>query len=228
MNEFKDKIILVTGAGKGSGRALAEAFADRGARVAANDISPINLDEVVGNINKRGGIAKAFVEDVAKKVAVQAMLNQITDEWGRVDILINCANVEPRYPLLDIDEWDWHRVLDVNVTGALLMMQSAGRIMRAQNGGVIVNVATLTRQLPEPQRAAYLASRAALVLLTRFAAPEFADARVRLHAVCTGLPELHHAEIAASDIISAALALCSDEAAHLNGQIVNVNAGDRS
>ena len=117
-DDFKDKVILITGAGKGSGRALVEAFAARGALVAANDISPVNLDPLAAQPN---GTIKTYVEDIAKKVGAQAVVKQTEDDFGKIDILINHAAVEPRVNLLDMDEWDWHRVLDVNLTGAFLM-----------------------------------------------------------------------------------------------------------
>ncbi len=120
-------MVLITGAGRGNGRLLAEAFAANGACVAANDISPVNLDPLVAQSN---GLIKAYVEDVAKKVGAQAVVKQAEDDFGKIDILINHAAVEPRVPLLDMDEWDWHRVLDVNLTGAFLMMQSVGRVMK--------------------------------------------------------------------------------------------------
>jgi len=138
MNKLEKKVVLITGAGKGSGRLLAQAFAERGARVAANDISPVNVEEVVDTIIAKGGLARAYIEDVAKKVGAQHIVKQVEDDFGRIDILINHAAVEPHIPLLDMDEWDWHRVLDVNLTGAFLMTQSAGRVMRAQGSGVIV------------------------------------------------------------------------------------------
>src|SRR3990172_4276226 len=118
MNHIKDKVVLITGAGKGAGRALAEAFAEHGAFVAANDISPINVEQVVDGIIARGGKAKAYVEDVAKKVGAQALVKHVEDDLGTIDILINHAAVEPHTPLLNMDEWDWHRTLDVNLTGA--------------------------------------------------------------------------------------------------------------
>src|SRR5690349_7631237 len=127
--QLKDKVVLITGAGKGAGRLLAEAFAVQGARVALNDISPINVEEVADGIVKRGGQAKAFIDDIAKKVAVQMLVNEIEDQFGRIDILVNHANVQPKAALIDMDEWDWHRVYDVNVTGAFLVTQSTARVM---------------------------------------------------------------------------------------------------
>ena len=147
MNALKDKVILITGAGRGSGRLLAKAFADGGAVVAANDVSPINVEEVVDRIVAEGGRGKAYIEDVAKKVGAQHLIKQVEDDLGRIDVLINHAAVKPNIPLLDMDEWDWHRVMDVNLTGAFLMIQSAGRVMRAQGSGVIINMITV----PDPR-----------------------------------------------------------------------------
>ncbi len=182
--EFAGKVVLITGAGKGTGRALAESFAARGARVALNDISPINVDEVATLISASGGQARTYLHDVAKKVGVQALINQVEDDWGRVDILIQHAAVAPHTPLLDLDEWDWHRTLDVNLTGAFLVLQSAGRVMCAQGGGIIVDL------VPGPETAseagAYDASMAGMHALTLAAARELAPFGVRVHAVELG------------------------------------------
>ena len=177
-----DKVVLITGAGKGCGRVLAEAFAGRGASVAANDISPVNVDEVVNGILKKGGRAKAYIEDIAKKLGAQLIINQVEDDFGQIDILINHAAVEPRVPLLDMDEWDWHRVLDVNLTGAFLMTQSVGRVMRARGTGVIVNLITETAG-DEGRQAAFVASMNGLRGFTGQAARELGQYGIRVHAV---------------------------------------------
>lgn len=182
MDTLKDKVVLITGAGKGSGRILALAFADHGSLVAANDISPINVEDVVHQIVARGGRAKAYIDDVAKKVGVQNILNQVEDDFGRIDILVHHAAVEPRVPLLDMDEWDWHRVLDVNLTGAFLMTQSAGRLMRAQGSGVIIHLVQRTKQ-NETQETAFAASMAGVEALARRAAQEFAQYGIQVHSV---------------------------------------------
>ena len=182
MDKLKNKIVLISGAGKGSGRILAKAFAERGAIVAANDISPINVEEVVNQIVARGGRAKAYIDDIAKKVAVQNIINQVEDDFGRLDVVINHAAVEPRVPLLDMDEWDWHRVLDVNLTGAFLMTQSVGRVMRARGSGVIINLITGSTR-DESAEAAYLASMQGLAEFTRQAARELSPYGIRVYLV---------------------------------------------
>ena len=182
--DLKKKVVLITGAGRGRGRLLAEAFAGQGAYVAANDISPVNVDEVVDSILQRGGQAKAYIEDVAKKVGVQSIIKQVEDDFGRIDILVNHAAVEPRLPLLDLDEWDWHRVLDVNLTGAFLMIQSVGRVMRAQGGGVILNLLPpANKTVGVVAGAAFVASMSGLAGLTRLAAQELGPHGIHVHAV---------------------------------------------
>jgi NAD(P)-dependent dehydrogenase (short-subunit alcohol dehydrogenase family) len=182
MDKLKDKVLLITGAGKGSGRILAQAFAERGGLVAANDISPINVEEVVNEIVAKGGRAKAYIEDVAKKVGVQNVVNQVEDDFGRIDILINHAAVEPHVPLLDMDEWDWHRVLDVNLTGAFLMTQSVGRLMRLQGSGVVINL--IPRFTPdEKNQAAFIASMHGLKGLSHEAKRELGPYGIDVYVV---------------------------------------------
>lgn len=208
MTDFEGKVVLITGAGKGSGRKLAEVFANHGATVAANDISPINVEEVVEGIQARGGDARAYVDDIAKKVGAQALVKQVEDDFGRIDILVNHASVEPHFSLLEMDEWDWRRVLDVNLTGAFLVTQSVGRMMREQGGGVIVNllipnpgvtVADRDESLSAPvrtepgqaeyggpeKRAAFFVSMAGLESLSQQAAREFAPYGIRVLCVTT-------------------------------------------
>jgi NAD(P)-dependent dehydrogenase (short-subunit alcohol dehydrogenase family) len=185
MSNIQDKVVLITGAGKGSGRLLAQALAKRGAIIAANDISPINVEEVVDEVTRTGGRAKAYIEDVAKKVGAQNLIMQVEDDFGRVDILINHASVKPHVGLLEMDEWDWHRVLDVNMTGVFLMTQSVGRVMRGQGSGVMINLVTLNQD-PVKNEAAFVASMNGLVGFTRQAARELNPHGIQVYTVETG------------------------------------------
>ena len=187
--ELKDKVVLITGAGKGTGWALAEALAERGAFIAANDVSPINVEQLVAQILANGGKAKAYIEDVAKKVGVQSLIHDVEDDLGKIDILINHAAVQPHTLLLNMDEWDWHRTLDVNLTGAFLMMQSVGRTMRASSAkgvkghGVILNIVAGTGEGLSQEAGTYIASKAGLAALSNQADQEFSLHGIRVHAV---------------------------------------------
>ena len=181
---MKGKVVLITGAGKGIGRRLAEELAALGATIVANDISPINVEEVAAGIRARGGMVKVYVEDVAKKVGAQMLVKRVEDEFGGLDVLVNHAAVEPHTPLLDMDEWDWHRTLDVNLTGAFLMSQSAGRVMRAKGSGVILNLGAGAGE-KEKEAGAFLVSKSALAELSHQLARELNPFGVRVLTAST-------------------------------------------
>jgi NAD(P)-dependent dehydrogenase (short-subunit alcohol dehydrogenase family) len=247
MSEFNGKVALITGAGRGIGRALAAAFAAQGARVAANDLTPVNLDESVRRIRQAGGECNDYVFDIAAKMPVQAMIEQVRADFGRIDILINNAGVEPHGSLLEMDEWDWRRTVDVNLTGPFFTMQSVGRMMQEQGGGVIVNIASIAgRAHGLRDRSAYVASKTGLIGLTREAARELAAYNIRVNAVCPGVIETEMTAAlrqnenmlrkwledipqgrlgTVDDVTGLVLFLCSDAAAYLTGQAINVDGG---
>ncbi len=231
MSEFTGKVVLVTGAGRGLGRAIALAFAAQGAILAANDISPMGVDATVEQITQAGGRAKAYVYDVAKRMPVQAMMDEILNDFERLDIAVNNAAVAPKASILDMDEWDWHRVIDVNLGGPFFTMQHAGRAMREQGGGVIINMADAAGRVSGlPGRPAYLASKAGLIGLSREAAREFAPYGIRVNTVCpgglAGQPEpAQGAAGSPQNVVDVVLFLCSQAAAHINGQAIQVDGG---
>ncbi len=184
MGKPSNKVVLITGAGSGAGRAMAVALAMRGARIVVNDINADLAAETAAQVTAAGGLALEYVADISKKFSVQAMFNEIEDAWGPPNILINNARVVPQKPLLDMDEWDWRRTLDVNLTGVFIMMQVAGRVMRARGDGLIINVI----QAPEEAAGlgAYLASIAGVRALTEAARGELADDKVSVALVDWG------------------------------------------
>ncbi len=242
MDEFKDKIVLVTGAGRGIGRAIAEAFAARGAILAVNDITPVTLDETVRAILRADGRVKGFVEDIAKRLPVESMINEILEGFGRIDILVNNAAVEPRAALLDMDDWDWQRTLDVNLSGPFFAMQQAGRAMRSRGGGAIVNIGSAGGRVQGlKDRGAYLASKMGLIGLSREAAREFAAYGIRVNVVCPGEIDTGKSWQVSGDsamliplgrpgtpqdVVGLVLFLCSDAAGYITGQAINVDGGE--
>lgn len=182
ITNLEGKVILVTGAGKGVGRSIAQAFASRGASLAINDLTPINLDQTEAAIRATGGQVKAYIVDVTKKMPIQGLVNTVLDDWGRIDILVNCAQVKPTSTLLDMDDWDWQRTLDVNLTGVFLLMQSVGRVMRTQGGGRILTIGTHS-QSELKQQAAYTVSKAGLTELCTRAKQEFHEYGIQVHLI---------------------------------------------
>lgn len=246
MDEFTDKVVLITGAGRGKGREIALGFASLGAVVAANDINPLNLDETVNQIRQAGGRSDAFVFDIAKRMPIAGMLAQVLEQFGKVNILVNHASVKPDASLLEMDEWDFHRTIDVNLAGVFFTMQQVGRVMQVQGEGSMVNLLSFGGHGHYTKgQAAYIASQAGVIGLTHAAARELADHHIRVNAVYQGesletedfctvsrMPNLgawreahpqvrlgHHPEL-----VSAVLYLCSSEAASLNGKIVGIES----
>lgn len=174
-------IILITGAGRGLGRRLAEELGQHGATIAVNDINPDSAAETARLVEAAGGRARTYLADVSKKFPVQAMLNAIEDDWGRLDVLIHNARVVPQKPVLDMDEWDWRRTLDVNLTGAFVLLQVAGRQMRAAGTGTII--LPIQRSPEAAHIAAYESARRGLEGLASAAARELAAEGVQLHTV---------------------------------------------
>lgn len=181
MAKLTGKVVLVTGAGKGTGRAIAQECAVHGARLAINDLTPVNLDETEANIRRTGGQVKAYIVDVTKKMPIQSLVNSVLEDWGRIDILINCAKVKPKSSLMEMDDWDWQRTLDVNLSGVFLLMQSVGRVMSKQGGGSILTIG-LQAETGENQ-AAYAISQAALAELSARVGTEFSTYNIQVHLI---------------------------------------------
>ncbi len=242
MDEFEGRVVLITGAVKGLGQEVALAFASLGVRVAANDINPLNVDETVAQIHRLGGDAQGYVSDIAKRMPAEALVAQVVEHFGRLDFLVSHASVDPEAPVLEMDEWDFHRTLDVNLAGPYFCIQLAGRVMREQGGGAMVNILPAGSKTHQGH-AAFAASQAGLAGLTRAAAAELAWFNIRLNAICeapadpemltvrvwdaaeirrwrAAYPTLRLGEQA--DLVSAVLFLCSEAASSLNGQVLSL------
>lgn len=235
--------MLITGAGKGVGRALAIAFAQAGASVAANDLTPANLDTTLAKINAAGGKARPYLADVAKSMPVHSMVQRIVDDWGGLDVVVNNAAVAPRAALLEMDEWDWQRTLDVNLSGPFWLAQAAGQAMQAQTEGAILNlIAQPDWLLGLHERSAYMTTQYGLIGLTLAMARELASSRIRINGLLLGPVEsafegeglgdaprridgANSGVVPMSKVVEQALFLCSAEAKDLNGQILAISKG---
>jgi len=172
-------LALVTGAGRGTGRAVALALGAAGARVAAIDVNPDAAERTAAEI---GPAATAHTVDVSNKMAVQTLLYALLEADERLRVLVNAAHVVPSSSALKMDEWEWNRTLDVNLKGAFLMAQTVARAMKETGGGVVLN-------LIREDASAHVAVRAAhagLEGLTQALQSEWAPLGVRVEALATG------------------------------------------
>lgn len=228
----------MTGAGADVGRAIAVSLAASGAAVIVNDLNPDRADQVASEITAAGGRALGWQADVSNRFQVSSMIEAGRDAFGRIHILVNAAGVRKLGPMSGLDEWDWRRILDVNLTGAFFCCQLLGRVMADEGGGVIVNMASAAgHPNPLPDGAGYVASKSALIGLTRQCAREFAPLGIRVNAVCPGnvpdgdvpLPPPANAQGrwgTAEEIADVVLFLCSDGARFMTGQAINVDGGE--
>ncbi len=183
MREFEQPVALVIGAGRGVGRAVAQALAARGACLAVVDITPVNLDQTLAQIQATGGQARDYICDVGKLMPVQTMIDQVLADWGRIDVLVNCAAVRPQAALLEMDEWDLRRTMEVNLVGSFFLLQQVGRVMRSAGGGVIINLVAGSQAEPRPAESAFAASMAGLQALSQQAAQELSPYGIQVYAV---------------------------------------------
>ena len=186
--DFSDTVVLVTGAGRGIGFAIARDFARFGATVYLNDILPERASRATAELIKQGYDAFAAPGDVADPEQVDWIFRHIDDHSGRIDVLVNNAGVEPVSSIFEHSLEDWQRTLDTNLTGAFLCTQKAALRMREQGRGSIVNIASIAgKSQPLYLRSAYAASKAGLVGFTKEAAREFAPYGIRVNAIAPGV-----------------------------------------
>lgn len=177
-----ERVALIVGAGNEIGQAVAQDLAKSGLRVALNDLLPTRIENLAADIKSKGGQAAVYAADLTRKLALQTSLQSILEAWGRIDVLVFVATVQPGANLLDMDEWDWHRTIDSNLTAAFLCMQSVGRVMREIGGGVIINVLAGTMEAS----AGYAASSSGLEALSVASAQELSAHNIQVHALRAG------------------------------------------
>ena len=249
MNEFKNKVALVTGAGSGIGRACALMFAKAGAKLIVADIVVAGGEETVRLINTADGEAVFTPCDVTKSEEVKSVMTTALKNYGRLDYACNNAGIG-RPPMLtgEYKEEDWRAVIDVNLVGAWLCMKYELEIMQKQGGGVIVNMASILGKVGFATASAYVAAKHGLIGLTETAALEYATQNIRVNAVCPGFiytPLLEkagmktgtdlHTQISnlhpmkrmgtSEEIANAVTWLCSDAASFITGHALMVDGG---
>ncbi len=247
---FKDQVIIITGAAQGIGRAYAHSFAAEGGKVAVVDMNLTKAENVVAEIVTTGGTAQAFQVDVSDKTTVFAMVQAVNDLWGRVDVLINNAAIFSTLkmkPFEQIEPEEWDAVMDVNGRGVFYCAQAVSPIMRAQKAGKIVNISSSVVVTGRANYAHYVASKGAVVALTRALATELGEDGINVNAISphgivtemprdTIKPEQWESIIASQtlkrkgsveDMIGVTMFLASTDSQYMTGQTLNVDAGLR-
>jgi glucose 1-dehydrogenase len=241
-----ERVCVVTGAASGIGAAMAQAFAEAGARVALLDRDANGAAHLAARLQAQGSSAVALGCDIADEVAVLRAADQVRDTLGPVDVLVNNAGLLRPGSLDSVSLTEWNAVLAVNLTGYLLCARAFGRDMLARGQGSIVHVASVSALHPQTASGAYSASKAGVLLLSRQLAAEWGPRGVRSNVICPGMIrtalsasfyeepgfEARRAAVTASrrigepqDIADPALFLASERSAYLNGAELVVDGG---
>lgn len=241
------KKAIVTGAGRGLGRAIASALAQAGAEIAVTSRSRALLDDVCATIRDGGGTAHPFALDVTDADACERVVTEIASEFGELHVLVNNAGTEEVRPALKVDEALWDRIVDTNLKGAFFCAQSAAHHMiTTGTPGAIINVCSLASYVGIPTAVPYSSSKSGLLGMTRALSAEWARHRIRVNAIAPGYFRTAMTEVFyqtegwqqtmlskiplgrfgdPADLGGTAIFLASDASAYVTGQCIAVDGG---
>ncbi|MBM7117589.1 3-oxoacyl-[acyl-carrier-protein] reductase [Archangium primigenium] len=245
MSAFKDKVVLVTGGSRGIGRAICVAFAKQGATVvisyAGNEAA---AQETLGLVQAAGARGEIVRFDVADTAACASAVEACVKTHGRLDVLVNNAGIAVDGLVMRVKDEDWDKQLDTNLRGAFALIRAASRPMMKQRGGAIINLTSVVGEMGNGGQAAYSASKAGLIGLTKSVARELASRNIRVNAVSPGFIDTdmtaslegatREKMVAAiplsrlgsgEDVANAVLFLAGDAAAYITGEVLKVNGG---
>jgi NAD(P)-dependent dehydrogenase (short-subunit alcohol dehydrogenase family) len=245
---LKDRVAIVTGAGRGIGFGIAQAFGREGARVVIGELVEERGQEAADKLKADGYLAQAFPLDVTQTASCKHITDQVLAEYGRIDILVNNAGLFDLYKSEEIPEESWRLQIDVMLNGAFFMTQAVARqAMIPQMNGAVVNIASIGGMGGWPMRSAYIAAKAGLIMLTEVLATEWAQFNIRLNCISPGVTRTNMVDslirqgavtldnyanrtplgrvAEVSEMAEVVLFLASDRASYITGENLRVDGG---
>ncbi len=193
--DLTGKVALITGASRGIGQAIAEAYAAAGAKVILSSRKAEGLEAAAESIRAQGGEALTMTAHNGDKAALQSLVKAGVETFGRVDVLVNNAATNPHFgTLLEADDSLWQKIIEVNLMGNVWLTQAVVPLMKQQGGGKIVNIASVNGIRPGRMQGIYSISKAAVINLTQTLAMELADANIQVNAIAPGLVQTKFAQ----------------------------------
>ena len=194
--DLTGKVAIVTGASRGIGQAIAECYAEAGAKVVISSRKQEGLDAVVKGITDKGGTALAVAAHNGQKEALQALAQAALDAYGRIDILVNNAATNPHFgTLLEAEDSLWQKTIEVNIMGNMWLTQAVVKQMKRQGGGKIINVASINGIRPGRMQGIYSMTKAAIISLTQTLGMELAGDNIQVNAIAPGLVQTKFASV---------------------------------
>ena len=185
--DLTGKVALVTGASRGIGLAIAKSYAAAGAKVALSSRKQEGLDQAAAQIQEVGGEVLAIAAHTGSSAAIQALVDQVTNAWGGIDIVVNNAATNPHFGhIMTAEESHWDKILDVNVKGYFRVVKACVPIMKERGQGKVINMSSVAGKEAQPMMGVYSVSKAAVLMLTKVLAVELAQDNIQVNAIAPG------------------------------------------